>query len=296
MAKHYPYMQWFVSDWLSDPQVSACSCWTRGIWVDWLNCMHQRDRSGALSGTIDQLARMGRCEVNEARSALDELAATGAADVAMSNGVVTLTNRRMMRDAQTRMESAMRVIQHRKKKHVKRKCNATCNTVVTPDTRAGHNSESVNSASASDSAPLTTTTTPRDAIETADEDTDTAPPKQVYYNQVQQWYCAMLKNQKAAMRIADDFWKFNCTITHWMCGRWPIDSSNWPLFAARFLAQDIKRNGNPDLAYRTARVKKIIQNNADEPVLADAAAVANIMEQWRTKAVITQTGDGNVTA
>ena len=107
-----PFMKWYCGDWKKDPCVSMCSPATRGIWFDLLNAMHELDQSGIITGTLDSLARAGRCSLAELETALEELASTDVANVTRSvtrDGnvtakceIVTLKNRRMVREAHAR--------------------------------------------------------------------------------------------------------------------------------------------------------------------------------------------------
>jgi hypothetical protein len=122
-----PAIQWYTGDWLKDPDVSKCSPATRGVWFDAINAMASSDRSGSLSGTHDQLARICRCTETDMRSAVEELRTTNAATVRERNGVVTLINRRMQGEHLLRLATRKRVQKHRKAGDVtpmKRKRNA----------------------------------------------------------------------------------------------------------------------------------------------------------------------------
>jgi hypothetical protein len=111
--KKLPYLQFYIGDWLKDPQLSICSPATRGVWIDLLCAMHEAGRVGSLSGTRDQLSRLARCVPADLALALTDLQTTGAADVTERNGVVTLTNRRMARDAKKREGNALRQSRYR---------------------------------------------------------------------------------------------------------------------------------------------------------------------------------------
>jgi hypothetical protein len=124
MPKHF-FMPYVPNDWLSDAQVSQCRPATRGIWWDAISAMHGVDRCGQLSGTVEALARVCRCRVDEMRAAADDLHSTGAADVTENNGIVTLVNRRMRREYENRQAVKNRVDRHRQNKK-KRECNAVC--------------------------------------------------------------------------------------------------------------------------------------------------------------------------
>lgn len=126
-----PWLQFYTSDWRNDPKLSMCKPSTRGIWIDALSAMHDDGRSGALSGTLCQLTRVLRCSESELHDALDDLTTTGAADVERRNGIVTLVNRRMSREAKERDANKIRQERHRDGKT----CHANRNGPVTPPSR-----------------------------------------------------------------------------------------------------------------------------------------------------------------
>lgn len=103
-----PFLQFYPGDWLKDPKLSMCSPATRGIWIDALAAMHESDRSGVLTGSPDQLARVLRCSPSDVQVAARELMTTGTANVRESNGLITLENRRMLRESKERKQSNLR--------------------------------------------------------------------------------------------------------------------------------------------------------------------------------------------
>ncbi len=125
MTRHF-FMQFVPGEWLSDARVSQCRPATRGIWMDAISAMHGIDRCGQLSGTVEALARVCRCRVDEMRAANDDLRSTGASDVTDSNEIVTLVNRRMFREYENRQAVKNRVDRHRRNKK-QREGNAACN-------------------------------------------------------------------------------------------------------------------------------------------------------------------------
>lgn len=130
-----PFIQWYTGDWLKDPAVSMCTPSTRGIWFDMLCAMHEIGRSGSLRGTPEQIARIARCSTTELAQALTEIQITEVADVHTDrHGVVTVTNRRMLRDARQRENAA--------KRQQKRRARDGTEDDVTPDvtheSRPGH--------------------------------------------------------------------------------------------------------------------------------------------------------------
>lgn len=108
-----PWFKFNPSWWLTDPELSKCDPATRGVWIDLVCAMHQSDRSGELSGTTEQIARLGRCSTVELTHALTELQANGAADVTFRNNNVTVVNRRMKREFKSKKATALRVKRHR---------------------------------------------------------------------------------------------------------------------------------------------------------------------------------------
>lgn len=124
--KKLPAIQFYTGDWLKDPALSMCSPATRGIWIDFLCAAHEFARSGQITGTPDQLARICRCTAAELVAAANELQITGTADVRERNGEITIINRRMKREYDQRLATAERVHKHRCNTDVtrqKRECN-----------------------------------------------------------------------------------------------------------------------------------------------------------------------------
>lgn len=113
MGKKLPAILFYPGDWLKDPALSLCSPATRGIWFDLLCAMHELGRCGHVAGTPEQLSRISRCTTADVASAIAELKSTGAADVHERNGVVTLVNRRMNREAKERQSAAARQVRSR---------------------------------------------------------------------------------------------------------------------------------------------------------------------------------------
>ena len=114
MSRKLPYMPFYTGDWLKDPFLSLCTPATRGVWMDLLCAMHEASRVGSLRGTREQLARLARCLPADLDHALTDLQTTGAACVESDrNGYVTVTNRRMSREAKERESAALRQSKHR---------------------------------------------------------------------------------------------------------------------------------------------------------------------------------------
>lgn len=101
MAKA-PSFQFYPGDWMKDPSLSMCAPSTRGIWADLLCVIHELNQGGNAVGSAEQLARACRCTSAEFVAAVDELSATGTADISQRNGRYHIHSRRMERDLHVR--------------------------------------------------------------------------------------------------------------------------------------------------------------------------------------------------
>lgn len=113
MTRKLPYLALYVGDWLSDEALTLCSPAARGVWIDFLCMMHKRDRCGVLIGSREQLSQIGRCPAVHLDRVLSELQTTGAADISERDGVVTVVNRRMKREAKDRTDNKLRQQRYR---------------------------------------------------------------------------------------------------------------------------------------------------------------------------------------
>ncbi len=103
----YPHIPLYTGDWMKDTELSLCKPATRGVWIDLLCAMHDRNRCGELRGTSEQLSRLARCSPVDVENALTDLQTTGAALVEHRNGSWMVANRRMRREADTREKRAL---------------------------------------------------------------------------------------------------------------------------------------------------------------------------------------------
>lgn len=79
--------------------------------------MHELGSQGVLTGTAQQLSRIGRCSDGEIVHALSELSTCKAADISERSGVYTVINRRMKRESdlgKVRSDSGAKAIAKRK--------------------------------------------------------------------------------------------------------------------------------------------------------------------------------------
>lgn len=103
-----PAFQFYVRDWLSDPQLKMASHQSKGIWIDLLCYMWEAPERGSITGTIQEFCRMLGTTDPEFIRFLDEAKRLKFASVTESNGKVTLENRRMMREEKERKNNALR--------------------------------------------------------------------------------------------------------------------------------------------------------------------------------------------
>jgi hypothetical protein len=128
-----PWIKWYPDDWLSATTTLSPS--TCGVWMNMLMYMHLNGRTGEVMGTMEVLARIGRCNLAEMELAIDELKRYKVADVTKSNAkshvgnaLVTLINRRMKKEYMKLNSNRLRKQKHDQKK----RGNAQSTLTVTP--------------------------------------------------------------------------------------------------------------------------------------------------------------------
>jgi len=104
MPAKMPYIKWFPADWLSATVMLTPAA--RGVWFDLLNAVWQMDRADRITGTIEELARAGRCSAAEMSAAIDEIFAQKVANVTKKNDRVTVICRRFKRANAERVRAA----------------------------------------------------------------------------------------------------------------------------------------------------------------------------------------------
>ena len=89
----------------------------------WLvGCLYDPTHGGRATKSVDEWARIGRCSVEQAEGALDELDKNGTAEVSKNrrcHGLVTLMSRRVYREYKLKEENRLRQVRHR----MSRGCN-----------------------------------------------------------------------------------------------------------------------------------------------------------------------------
>lgn len=131
MDKRLPWMQFWVGDWISDPDVGAAEPATRGIWFDLLCHMHLKT-TYELKGTVEQLARRGRCSPDAMKSCIADMEYHDIADISRDGEFVRIISRRLSREAEKRNGAKAR-------KKTQRDRSVTPD--VTPEIGESHTSE-----------------------------------------------------------------------------------------------------------------------------------------------------------
>lgn len=130
-----PAFQFYVRDWLSDPQLRMCSHVTKGIWIDLLCLMWEAPERGKLEGTADQLARMVSANNGDFELFLKEAQETSFCNanvtrVTDGSKKVTIINRRMQREEKERKLHANRQFRYRER-HKDNLCDVNSDGKVT---------------------------------------------------------------------------------------------------------------------------------------------------------------------
>jgi len=131
-----PAFQFYVKDWLSDPELQMTSSATRGIWINALCYMWESQERGKLEGTIEELAKILNSTNGDFDQFLNDVQTHKFADVRICNKNVTLINRRMYREQKERENTRLRVSRLRS--------NVKCNADVTPPSSSSSPSSTTN--------------------------------------------------------------------------------------------------------------------------------------------------------
>ena len=139
-----PAFQFYIRDWLSDPELQSASSSSRGIWINALCFMWEARERGKLEGTIQTLSRLLNCTEGEFRQFLEESRVHNFDDlVTHSNGKVTLINRRMFREGRDKYYHRIRQDRYRQKK-AQQSSDASRDAEVTPPSSSSSSSSTSN--------------------------------------------------------------------------------------------------------------------------------------------------------
>ncbi len=163
-----PAFQFYVKDWLSDPQLKLTSPETKGVWIDLICNMWQMEPRGIVTFALHEFCQLLNINEDCFMRFLSEAQKYGFANVTCNGDVrncnteVTIENRRMARDDKVRMDTRLRVAKLRDK--------AKCNADVTLDT-AKHVTQNVTLMVSPLNVPPTSP-----SLSPSSKDKDTPPP------------------------------------------------------------------------------------------------------------------------
>lgn len=130
MAK-VPAFQFYPADWMRDTQLQMASAASRGIWANLLCAMWFSPKRGCVTGSKEELKKLGNCSQEEFEVFLCENSRHNFASVTEANKNITVENRRMVREEKIRKSSRLR--QSRFRKRLKNR-NVTSSSPSTPST------------------------------------------------------------------------------------------------------------------------------------------------------------------
>jgi hypothetical protein len=115
MAAKAPAFQFYIKDWLSDPQLKMASFCVKGMWVDMLCYMWCAPEPGKLVGSEREIAKcMGATEA-EIKTFITEAQRLNFCDVRFCDGNVQIINRRMHREWKDKEAARLRMQRLRSK-------------------------------------------------------------------------------------------------------------------------------------------------------------------------------------
>ena len=107
-----PSVQFYPNDWIGDAELSMCSASTRGVWVTAFCKMWHSNRCGIISGTKEQLCRSLACNEVEFEKFIEELKQTNFGNLTVANKIITIGNRRLIKEEKARKANAERQKRH----------------------------------------------------------------------------------------------------------------------------------------------------------------------------------------
>lgn len=110
-----PAFQFYPSDWIRDPQLRQATFQARGIWIDLLCYMWWSESKGEISGTKESLSRLVGCTTEQFDAFLSETKMHKFGDLIIADGLITLKNRRMIKDEKTREQGRLRQRKYKEK-------------------------------------------------------------------------------------------------------------------------------------------------------------------------------------
>lgn len=104
-----PAFQFYVRDWLIDPQLRMATHTAKGVWIDCLCYMWEAPARGELTGTREDLSRV--LNLHDSYTLDDfirEIEGCGFADIDITNDELTIKSRRFVREEKVRADNRNR--------------------------------------------------------------------------------------------------------------------------------------------------------------------------------------------
>ena len=141
-----PAFQFYVKDWLSDPELQKAHPTTRGVWINLLCYMWDAPERGKLETNERDLCQLGSCLPEDVKLFLSDVKRLNFCDfsvtchknVTSGHGDVTLKNRRMRRDDKYRIKARKRKEKQREKERDVEEINKLSRTGHEPVTQNGN--------------------------------------------------------------------------------------------------------------------------------------------------------------
>lgn len=138
-----PAFQFYVKDWLSDPELQKAHPITRGIWINLLCYMWDAPDRGKLETNERELCQLGSCLLEDIKIFLDDAKRLDFCDICVTchassqncHADVTIKNRRMFREYVNNEKARMRKAKQRKREveqKQEKKKSRSCHADVTP--------------------------------------------------------------------------------------------------------------------------------------------------------------------
>lgn len=138
-----PAFQFYVRDWLADPQLRMASASTRGIWIDLLCYMWEAPVRGEISGTHEELRRLLNVDNDVYNLWITEAEKLQFCTVIIRDKNVIVQNRRMFRDANAKINHALAQDRYRERQKSDRE-------VTPPSSSSSSTSKNINKNSQSE--------------------------------------------------------------------------------------------------------------------------------------------------
>ena len=114
MASKLGWFQFYPREWIAETKLLGTSVATRGIWHELL-CVMFIDEAVSVTGDIQDLAALARCDFDEMTEFINAVRRLKFADVTECNGTYTVISRRFLKEEEQRAHNREKVRRFRAK-------------------------------------------------------------------------------------------------------------------------------------------------------------------------------------